>query len=299
MHNLARLHQDAQLRTCALTLPEIFPSADEVRARFKKLCRRWSKRWRHVPALWKREPQKRGAMHYHLLISVEGLSAEEEEEFRKWLFTTWCEINEGPPEMYRVHFYQDEKRPWKSNWQTLRSSRFQSYFSKYLGKMEGCEGVECQGRWWGKINADRLPLADRELRQLGVREMVQVRRWMRKKKQKQAEAAIESLQTRVLSKALMPEFAASFHSFLWRGACLSRPDPGVVAAGVSILRKNGIPLRANKLRSVGTLSIVCDQANDLLDRMVAQARLNLGKPDFRKRKSYSLRPSRAGLGQLE
>lgn len=91
--------------------------------------------------VWKLEPQKRGAPHFHLLLW--GIKASP--SFREWLSQTWFEVvGSGDPRHLRAG----------TNAEWVRSHRgVMRYASKYLGKVipgREVEGWDRPGRFWGE-----------------------------------------------------------------------------------------------------------------------------------------------------
>jgi hypothetical protein len=89
--------------------------------------------------VWKLEPQKRGAPHYHLLVFSQDTLE------REWVANAWYEVvGSGRSEHLYAGTQCDEIRSW-------RGVLF--YASKYLGKVVVGDGLpafwETAGRWWG------------------------------------------------------------------------------------------------------------------------------------------------------
>ena len=98
-------------------------------------------------AVWKMEPQKRGAPHFHLLVwGVNRWYLD------AWSRAAWYDVVGSKDNKHFVHGTKvEEIRTWRG---------VKSYVSKYLGKMPDVteiEGWEYPGRWWGVFAADNLP----------------------------------------------------------------------------------------------------------------------------------------------
>ncbi len=95
--------------------------------------------------VWKLEPQKRGAPHYHLLVfGVEHIP-------KSWLRQAW----------YEVVGSGDEKHLWAgTRVERVKSWRgVMAYAAKYLGKVETVlDWPEYVGRWWGVSGRGLLPI---------------------------------------------------------------------------------------------------------------------------------------------
>ena len=151
---------DAAAFTMALTLPGEFGelSLPDLARAFGVMGRRFSsvRRFRKISALWKREQQRRGALHWHFIFYGLGddlLAA----DVREWMVSTWLSVLSSffPPhviaKMRKVHAHE-------SNWIELSGRDFTHYFSKYLGKdSEAGNPVGVPGRWWGSWNKKALP----------------------------------------------------------------------------------------------------------------------------------------------
>lgn len=110
---------------------------------FKRLKRRFP----HSSALWKLEPQQRGAPHYHMFIW--GV---DEMQLRIWIAQAWFEVVDSGD---IKHYYHGVKVEQVRSWAGVRS-----YASKYMGKEQAKQpGWEFPGRWWGVFNAPKLPWA--------------------------------------------------------------------------------------------------------------------------------------------
>lgn len=152
-----------------LTYPRKWPGNPR---RWKRDLEAWLKRLKRARpeawAVWRLEPQRRGAPHYHLLVF--GISRLEKE----WLSRTWFEVVGS----------QDERHLWAGTQvQGVRSWRgVVSYAAKYLAKEvdelpgEWRTGV---GRWWGVHQRARAP---REAMEVGVgsRVFLRLRRVLRR-----------------------------------------------------------------------------------------------------------------------
>lgn len=111
-----------------------------------------------VGAIWKVEPQRRGMPHYHLLILLPADHKTDVEAEREWFARAWVEITLGTPEQYRVHRHGGTGAAWQQleSWEHVAG-----YTGKYVGKVVNVPNESAwakAGRWWGKVNADRLPI---------------------------------------------------------------------------------------------------------------------------------------------
>jgi hypothetical protein len=100
-----------------------------------------------VSAIWKLEPQRRGAPHYHLLIYHGRID-------KNWLAINWAKATKDTSTDHINAGTRVEK---------LRSARGAAYYcSKYMTKASTKELPEYwsrAGRWWGIYNKKALPVA--------------------------------------------------------------------------------------------------------------------------------------------
>jgi len=138
-------HVGRGLLFVTLTYPRDYPGDWQVWKRhLDTMLKRFRRRFPSFAAVWKLEPQKRGAPHYHLLVvGVPFIAAD-------WLRQSWTAIVGG-----RV-----SETGWaRVNVQLARSHKgVVSYAAKYTAKYQALppdwqDGV---GRWWGVCNRDGL-----------------------------------------------------------------------------------------------------------------------------------------------
>jgi hypothetical protein len=189
VRKLATLKSSVKCFTMALTLPGNFEhlTREGILEAFSKLERRYSARARFssVPIVWKREIQKRGAVHWHLLIycPLEGYEgAALIEEVRVWFVRQWnALLCAGATEEAREHHRWFHDRP--DNFQPVRDMA--GYFAKYMGKDEDASGA-LPGRWWGSWNKRALPEAPCEATFVPLPVAIDVHRAFRKIREKRA-----------------------------------------------------------------------------------------------------------------
>jgi hypothetical protein len=196
---LAKLNREAKAFTMALTLPGDvqFLTSAKVHLVFKKLCNRLtaSRLFPSVGFVWKRELQRRGALHYHLLLY--GLEHDETRAaFQRWIAGNWNDLvcaslsDEEKGKHLRWHLHA-------KNMEAVRGN-IARYFAKYLGKPLEIVREEIPGRWWGKVNAKALPLSEIAEMPLPARAAVIAHRIARKLLQKRTNEA----KHRAISKAV-------------------------------------------------------------------------------------------------
>lgn len=136
-----------------LTYPGAYPGDWHL---WKRQLDNWLKRLRRrfprAAGIWKLEPQKRGAPHYHLLVIGVPFIA------KQWVSESWYEVvGSGDARHLAVG----------TNVQLARSHRgVIAYAAKYTAKRQELpddwqDGV---GRWWGVFNRERLGITWQEAR---------------------------------------------------------------------------------------------------------------------------------------
>jgi hypothetical protein len=162
MQKIAQLRQDARPLFLTLTYPGEFPlEAAHWKRDFDKWCKRLHRKYPAAGLVWRLEPQKRGAPHFHVLLYGVKLAV----DFREWLRLSWYEcVNSGDTK----HYYRG------TDVEAVRSHRgVRSYAGKYLAKVQAppqqvdCDGEilpmpdwSAVGRWWGVRYGENLPFSD-------------------------------------------------------------------------------------------------------------------------------------------
>lgn len=149
-----------------LTYPLDFPAPKEAKKHLRVFVQALLRRFGDG-VVWKLEPQKRGAPHFHLLFWTKY---EDVKALRKWVSQKWFEIvNSGDEKHFkagtRVDVLDSKKKIFL-------------YVSKYVAKVENTAWEE-PGRFWGK--AGKLPVAPTsDLIYLARQEYIQLRRLIRR-----------------------------------------------------------------------------------------------------------------------
>jgi len=160
LYKIAEIKRDAELPFfVTLTYPDKFPEPIIAKINLKEFIRRFKRRFPTGGFIWKLEPQKRGAPHFHLLVwGCDQL----------WLMpfvpNTWYEIAGQGDEKHlswhwglcgngNVHCVQKVKS-FKGVW---------FYASKYLGKTFEVSGWtnKWTGRYWGVVAGENIPFGEK------------------------------------------------------------------------------------------------------------------------------------------
>jgi len=154
-----------------------------------------------VALAWKKEPQQRGALHWHLLfygIEEDGALGE---EVRDWFARQWneliCAKLDAAEKARHLCWHRHA-----NNWQ--RVGRLE-YFSKYVGKARDLQdGSGSTGRWWGFWRKERLPWAERIEGTIPDKVAVDLNRIARRIRQKRADAAKQAALAKRLACGVSP-----------------------------------------------------------------------------------------------
>jgi hypothetical protein len=153
-----------------LTYPKEYPTDKESWTEHfnRRFRRRFERKYGQVPIIWRKEFQKRGAPHFHLLVFLDAPIS----EVRQFVSSAWYEsCGRICPEHLRAGTQVAPVRTWR---------RVMGYASKYLGKVEVlASGVESPGRFWGKWNDEFLPIQPQQ-DVLPMAQAIKLRRVLRK-----------------------------------------------------------------------------------------------------------------------
>lgn len=154
MRKVATLRKDVLPLFCTLTYPAEFPvGAERWKRDLDNFSRRFRRYFPHGGFIWRLEPQRRGAPHYHLLVYGVEFTGDN----ARWFHNTWYEV---------VKSADPKHLTWGVDLQELRSQRgVRSYVGKYIAKKQTqpmIEGIDWNlvGRWWGVRFADNLPFSE-------------------------------------------------------------------------------------------------------------------------------------------
>lgn len=177
MSRIASVRRKAKLPVfVTLTYPKSFPEPKQSKKHLKEFIRRMKKAFPMAGIIWKLEPQKRGAPHYHLLVW--GSS---EKNLRAWVPTSWFEIAGGGDNLHLL--WHEGKLKNKHCVNAVYSFKgVWAYASKYLGKTFEVAGWDSKavGRFWAVVNPDNIPFGEVQTLELSRGEAVQVMRYQKR-----------------------------------------------------------------------------------------------------------------------
>ena len=183
-HTLGRLQREELGRAMIVTLtyPAECPAPDDhdvYKAHLHRFNMALRRRWPLCSGIWKLEFQARGAAHYHFMLF--GLHDEPLEALRAWTRKTWYRIAHNGDKNLGVSC--EQVAPVKSTGGAM------GYFAKYLGKGDQTMPGNFSGRYWGKVNAARLPTAASKSIEVPDKIAATIRRIARKKMQSDVNTA--------------------------------------------------------------------------------------------------------------
>jgi len=152
-----------------LTYPSEWPGEpEEWKRHLQNFLKRLVYKFPRSSGVWKLEPQKRGAPHYHLLVwGVDYV------DLLGFCSRAWYKVvGSGDTKHLRAGTRVEKVRKWRG---------VMSYCSKYLGKdVEKLPGWESVGRYWGVFMRDNVPWAALVTVPLTYKQVVQVMRYLRR-----------------------------------------------------------------------------------------------------------------------
>lgn len=178
MCTIGAIRRDAQLPNfMTLTYPERFPNVEEAKRDIKVFLQRLERKYPGAGYIWKLEPQKRGAPHYHLLVW--GCKTD---NLLVWTVNTWFEIA-GQGDIRHKLFHFGALMGSKPCVQKVNSFKgVWSYASKYIGKtFEVAEwGNQWTGRFWGIGSRNNIPFGDPCEIDLSAKQVIVLMRYQRR-----------------------------------------------------------------------------------------------------------------------
>jgi hypothetical protein len=156
-----------------LTYPAAFPTAQASKKDLDAFLKRLERSYGQLWVIWKLEPQRRGAPHFHLLVYLG--STFHADDLCTWAAHAWHELaGGGDPNHLKWHLGQLGNRRCVEtvrDWQGVAN-----YAGKYLGKVSiGDEEWKHPGRFWGERRDELAPITI-ITQDVEVRQAVQVKR---------------------------------------------------------------------------------------------------------------------------
>jgi hypothetical protein len=189
---LSKVRRDALPILVTLTYPGEYSAEPKVWKRdLDNFSRRMAREYPNVAGVWKLEPQKRGAPHFHLLVwgmldvnyhlayfdGTTGLVPAEiarlvrVQEIREWVSQAWYEVvGSGDEKHLRAGTRVEDVRSLNG---------VSAYLKKYLGKEVPPEW-ENAGRWWGIFQRENMPYGELVVLAVRADKVQEIIRYMRR-----------------------------------------------------------------------------------------------------------------------
>lgn len=155
------------------TYPATYPTARVSKRHIKVMLQRFRRAW-GAAAIWKLEPQGRGAPHYHCLLFMQSQCTET--ELTAWWAENWHEVVETDDANHLAFHLGLLPRSEPCCTQIRSWNGVTSYAAKYLGKTFPSDpNWYLPGRFWGVVGRELLPIVF-ERRELPARVAALLRR---------------------------------------------------------------------------------------------------------------------------
>ena len=175
MRTIASVRRDAELPLfITLTYPSSFPDARTSKKHIDTFFKRFARAFPAHGSIWKLEPQKRGAPHYHILTW--NL---DRDQVQKFVPGAWFEIA-GGGDAKHLTWHQGGFENQHCVQQVYSHNGVMRYASKYLGKTFEVEGWEAVGRYWGVIGRGRIPFGELIQEEVTRKKAIEVMRYQRR-----------------------------------------------------------------------------------------------------------------------
>lgn len=180
MQLIAGIRFDADLPLfITLTYPNSFPDAVSSKRHLKMFFQRLERYLLSQGIIlyglvWKLEPQKRGAPHYHMMLWGCELPV-----LAVWLPGAWYDIA-GNGDKNHLAWHSGELGNQHCVQQVLSREGVMRYASKYLGKTFEVEGWQNVGRYWGVVKRSNIPFGELVVEEVTRKKAVEVMRYQRR-----------------------------------------------------------------------------------------------------------------------
>jgi hypothetical protein len=173
MRTLAEVRRDCLPVFVTLTFPNDYPTIERAKRDLDTFIKRLARNFPDVAGVWKLEPQKRGAPHFHLLIWGADHS-----ELLAFVPVAWCEVV-GSDDSNHLAWHKGElgNKPCVQKIESQRGVFW--YASKYMSKEVGTMFSDW-GRWWGVFHRNNLPLGELVNVEVTEEKAIQFIRYMRR-----------------------------------------------------------------------------------------------------------------------
>lgn len=190
IHTVAKIRRDDLPSFVTLTYPKVFDiDPKRWKLQLRSFVARLGRRFEGVSGIWKLEPQRRGAPHYHIMIWGVGL-----EELRDFVPQAWNEIvAPDNVEHLRWHLGKLNNGNIHCVQEVKTQMRMFQYVTKYIAKAS-LEDWGRVGRWWGVLYRSRLPFGREVVFEITESNANDVIRYMRRYTRRGNGLALQSRQ---------------------------------------------------------------------------------------------------------
>lgn len=175
INTLAQVRRDSLPLFVTLTYPAVYSDDPKVWKRhLDNFIKRLARKFPNVAGVWKLEPQKRGAPHFHVMVwGVDYM------DLLAFVPQAWYEVVGSGDENHLSWHMGLLGNGNKHCVQLIEKVRGVFWYaSKYMSKeVAGWEGV---GRWWGVFFRERLPLGQVVNVQVSEQKAIEFIRYMRR-----------------------------------------------------------------------------------------------------------------------
>lgn len=173
MRTLGEVRRDCLPVFVTLTFPAEYPTIERAKRDLDTFIKRLARKFPDVAGVWKLEPQKRGAPHFHLLVW--GVSYLDLLEF---VPVAWCEVVASDDENH-LAWHKGELGNKPCVQQIEKQQGVFWYASKYMSKQVTIDCVDW-GRWWGVFFRNKLPLGELVNVEITEKKAFEIIRYMRR-----------------------------------------------------------------------------------------------------------------------
>lgn len=175
MRTIASIKRDAELPLfITLTYPNLYPDARSSKKHLDTFFKRFNRAFPGHGSIWKLEPQKRGAPHYHILTW--GIQPGDP---LNWIPSAWHDIA-GGGDINHLHWHMGALGNQHCVQQVYSHNGVMRYASKYLGKTFEVEGWQNVGRFWGVINRENIPFGELVIEEVTRKKAIEIMRYQRR-----------------------------------------------------------------------------------------------------------------------
>jgi hypothetical protein len=175
MRLVAGIKRDAKLPAfVTLTYPNSFPDARSSKKHLDTFFKRFTRAFPGHGSIWKLEPQKRGAPHYHILTWNLDL-----DQVKEFIPGAWFDIA-GAGDIKHLKWHRGEFENQHCVQQVYSYNGVMRYASKYLGKTFEVEGWQSVGRYWGVVGRSNVPLGELIQQEVTRKKAIEIMRYQRR-----------------------------------------------------------------------------------------------------------------------